>query len=457
MTSIQEATSASGIPLEQLEVLLALPYKADINWIAPVALKDVTFTRDSQALINEIRRSLATRLARRRTKDQDKVNHALRLILSNLVYSVFTRTPLAIPNNHKTFLTGGLLKKLFLSKNATRDVLEALVKEGYIVKIRGSFYKEEVNRYKPTDKLKIQLIPLIYCVAEVYDETNHKQYVTIKPESNKERAKRIKKNRANRKSPLLELEPTALEPVVVREVVEQFHIIGASSLPDDHPDIICLKKINDFLRHVNYALKAPVRLIYTKDPFHGGRLYVPIQNLPDRNVKIRINTLMNGNPVCEVDLSASHLRIAAAFNGVQLPEDPYTEIAVGAAVTRDQVKFLLTRAFGAKDRRLDRKENGVFILTTPQRTKIEEVTKELYPEVFGALYKGMGSAYQSLEGAILMKTMLSLIDLGIPSLPIHDAIMVQQEHVTQARAALENAWMAVLNVDFKPYTKIDMP
>jgi hypothetical protein len=451
LTSVQKASTASGIPLEELEALLALPYKKDINWIAPAALKDVSFARGSQEVINEIRGTLATRLERRKAKDREKVNLALRLILSNLVYSVFARTPLAIPNNHKTFLTGGLLKKLFLSKNATRDVLQALVEEGYISKTRGSFYKEEVNRYKPMDKLKIQLIPLIYCVAEDYDEVNHKQYVSIKSESNKERAKRIK-NRITQETLI-----PVLEPEEVREREQQVHIIGASSLPDDHPDIISLKKINDFLKNVSFALKAPVRLIYTKDPFHGGRLYVPIQNLPDRKVKVRINTLINGNPVCEVDLSASHLRIAAALNGVQLPLDPYTEIAVRADVTRDQVKFLLTRAFGAKDRRLDLKENGIFILSTPQRTKIEDVIKELYPEVFSALYKGMGSAYQSLEGAVLMKAMLSLIDLGIPSLPIHDAIMVQQEHVDQAKTALENAWMNVLNVNFRPYTTIDMP
>lgn len=451
MTSVQEASTASGIPLEELEGLLALPYKKDINWIAPAALKDVSFARGSQEVINEIRGTLATRLERRKAKDREKVNLALRLILSNLVYSVFARTPLAIPNNDKTFLTGGLLKKLFLSKNATRDVLQALVEEGYISKTRGSFYKKEVNRYKPTDKLKIQLIPLIYCVAEDYDEVNHKQYVSIKSESNKERAKRIK-NRINQE--ILVLEPEVREG---EREQQQVHIIGASSLPDNHPDIINLKKINDFLKHVNFALKAPVRLIYTKDPFHGGRLYVPIQNLPDRKVKVRINTLINGNPVCEVDLSASHLRIAAALNGVQLPLDPYAEIAVSADVTREQVKFLLTRAFGAKDRRLDLKDNGIFIISPPQRTKIEEVTKELYPEVFDALYKGMGSAYQSLEGAVLMKAMSSLIDLDIPSLPIHDAIMVQQEHVDQAKNALENAWMNVLNVNFRPYTTIDMP
>lgn len=455
MTSIQEASTASGIPLEQLEALLALPYKTDINWIAPVALKDVTFARGSQEVISKIRATLAIHLTRRRAKDRDKVNLALRLILSNLVYSVFGRTLLAIPNNHKTFLAGGLLKRLFLSKNATRDVLEALIKEGYIVKIKGSYVKKEVNRYKPTDKLKILLIPLIYCVTEVYDAVNFKQYVKINPESNKERTKRIQKERKNLRQTTTGR--TSDLPVLTTLFPTSVHIIGASSLPDYHSDIVGIKKINDFLQSVSYALKAPVSLTYTKDAFHGGRLYVAIQNLPDRKVKVRINTLINGNPVCEIDLSASHLRIAAAFNKVQLPEDPYTEIAVRAGVTRDQVKFLLTRAFGARDRRINCWENNLLILSTAQRAKIEEFTQELYPDVFSALYKGMGSPYQSIEGAVLMKAMLSLIDLGIPSLPIHDAIMVQQEHLEEARTAFENAWMKVLNVDFKPYTKVDMP
>jgi hypothetical protein len=67
----------------------------------------------------------------------------------------------------------------------------------------------------------------------------------------------------------------------------------------------------------------------------------------------------------------------------------------------------------------------------------------------------MGIHMQVLEGTILMNAMLGLLDIDIPSLPIHDAIYVQSKHKKHAQVALEKAWMEVLEVSFKPYTKID--
>ena len=52
---------------------------------------------------------------------------------------------------------------------------------------------------------------------------------------------------------------------------------------------------------------------------------------------------------------------------------------------------------------------------------------------------------------------MSSKDWSIQSLPIHDAVYVQQRYVEQAKMALENAWMEVLDVSFKPFTKIDKP
>ena len=60
---------------------------------------------------------------------------------------------------------------------------------------------------------------------------------------------------------------------------------------------------------------------------------------------------------------------------------------------------------------------------------------------------------QALEGDILLKAMLDLIDQDIPSLPVHDAIYVQRRHKNQALKALEKAWMEVLGVSFKPAIK----
>ena len=63
------------------------------------------------------------------------------------------------------------------------------------------------------------------------------------------------------------------------------------------------------------------------DALGGGRLFTPYQNLPDRRVRIRINTLIDNKPLCEVDFNAIHLRLQLA---VLANEDaglgPYEEI-----------------------------------------------------------------------------------------------------------------------------------
>jgi DNA-binding MarR family transcriptional regulator len=195
----------------------------------------------------------------------------------------------------------------------------------------------------------------------------------------------------------------------------------------------------------------------------GGRLYVNLQGLPDRRARIRINTLLNGKPVAEVDLSANHPRMLMALENKKLPENFYDDIAAKTKTTRDQVKFLVTRAIGASNRRVSLKSNvdkkhwhkTDFVITPKQRSAIENAIKETCPLLFEKFYKGMGIYLQGLEGDILMKTMLSLIEQDIPSLPIHDAIYVQKRHASKAKKALETAWMKVLGVRFKPKVKID--
>ena len=68
-----------------------------------------------------------------------------------------------------------------------------------------------------------------------------------------------------------------------------------------------------------------------------------------------------------------------------------------------------------------------------------------------------GSTYQSHEGQILMRAMLILIKKDIPSLPIHDALMVPQRFMKEARAALENEWKKEFQVNFKPNIKVNYP
>lgn len=268
-------------------------------------------------------------------------------------------------------------------------MVTGLIEKGYIkLNKRGLKVTETANSYIPTETLRRLLVPLIYCVVEEYDDDKYKEYIEVKEESNKER-----KLRVGQEQQLTEEERNQLA------VFRTADTMGSSTLSDDHPDILNLRKVNNFLKDVTYALKSPIRLIYLRDFLHGGRLYTPIQNLPMRKARVRINTLINGEPVVEIDFSASFARIAAALKSKELPEDPYTEVAKIANVTRGQVKFLFTRAIGSNSKRIDLKdkdepENSI---SREQRVQIEEATKSLFPEVYGAFYKKMSQAATSIN------------------------------------------------------------
>ena len=63
--------------------------------------------------------------------------------------------------------------------------------------------------------------------------------------------------------------------VVVKRPCEMWlRIRGTTELMEEAE----LAKINNFLKGHDWGAKAPVRLIYSTDSFHGGRLYTPYQN-----------------------------------------------------------------------------------------------------------------------------------------------------------------------------------
>lgn len=427
MTSIQEASTTSGIPLEELEALLALPYKRGTCLPRPMTLNSLGFARE---VISEIRVELDLKLKQGRRDAQAKVDNTFRLIMCNLVSCVFTRERLALPGSKSAYGTDTYYHKLFLTRRSVKAVVGAL--EGkYIKRKKGNTYKHQVDGYQPTPELELKLITLLYLTYETYNP---------------------------------------LEPLVLVGEIEEEHIMRVRSsitLETTHStDDDALRRINAALNDATYALKGPVKRIYSNnDPMQGGRLYVRLQSLPDRRARIRINTLFNGMPIAEVDLSANHPRMLMALEGEQLPENFYDGIAEESATSRDKVKFLVMKMVGAKNRGIslvvkeDEKNwyKSKFKMTEAERRRIESVIEERYPKLYPWLYQGRGIHMQALEGDILLEAMLTLLDHGILSLPMHDAIYVQQEHTTQAKTALENAWMHALGVSFKPYTKIDMP
>ena len=86
--------------------------------------------------------------------------------------------------------------------------------------------------------------------------------------------------------------------------------------------------------------------------FDEGRPYTPFQNLPDRLARVRINTLIHGEPIAEMDFNANHLRLQlAVLHKQDAGNTPYEDIGAASGINdRSLVKAFITKAMGADNR-----------------------------------------------------------------------------------------------------------
>ena len=209
---------------------------------------------------------------------------------------------------------------------------------------------------------------------------------------------------------------------------------------DSHPDMDDMIAINEFIKPHRWACKAPIRLVYKHTPFQGGRLITPFQNLPDRRARIRINTQIDGQPICEVDFNANHLRIVLALKSKEYAGDtPYEDICHEAGVaSRASVKHFLTVAMGASDEVSGKRRLSLDGFNREVVDRIHAGTLKRYPKL--ELFKGWGIFAQNFEGQILKDVLLEGIKEDIVCLPVHDAVAVQQKHQNWAKEVMLETW-----------------
>jgi hypothetical protein len=422
-----------AIPQGELDALLALPYR-ETTLLRNLSFRNLRFSKKTLMSLHEV---LREDLFHPRKDVRKRIKIAYRLIMANLVACVFQRRELSISGTAKSYSKDSYLGKRFLTKKAVNHVLNALVDNNLIVKTKGNPLSREVNKYLPTKQLEKLCLPLIYSVVEDCDE---RKLIVVNTK------KEAEKERYYANTFIIENEKTLI-------------------LPETHPDIVKLRRINKALQSASFAFKSPVTRIYSNnDVLQGGRLYCAFQRLPDRRARIRINTLLNGVPCIEADLSCNHPAMLMALNGKQIQQDWYSYVARMANCTRNKVKFLVTRMIGAKDRAIDLRpstggRNGIPPSDIPSicdREQIEYVINSEFPEIGDALCKGgVGVFLQNLEGQILLNAMDDLLNKGILSLPVHDSLFIQYLFEKEAINAIEKSWMDVLGVNFKPWIKVD--
>jgi len=343
----------------------------------------------------------------------DNISH-WRIILLNLCRSTALRRWCGFSGDTNSHKPGGLNHYIGLSNaRRTKDILKILEHSGLVTKVKGKKYQNQpqMNLYWPSIELRRDLMPFSLFAESPW--VSDSQLIRINEPDD------------------------TFEDFIFQEPNQDFMDICA---------------INEFIKPHQWACKAPITWPFKYTPFQSGRLITPFQNLHSRNYKVRINTLINGNPIAEVDFNANHLRMFLAFNqrNVIGDYDAYEPIARESGVERKKVKAFINvglnnQSFEATKHVIARIDPYV---SYEESIKITEAFDKLYPNL--NLHCGFALTAMQLEGLILKDVLLRGVRAGILALPIHDAVAVEFDHQDCTKDAMEDAWQTVMSEFHKP-------
>jgi len=203
----------------------------------------------------------------------------------------------------------------------------------------------------------------------------------------------------------------------------------------------------------------------------GGRLYGHGEsNYQHMESADRIRMTINGEPVCEIDIRASYLTIFHSLHGepFDATNDPYDVPGLGPEA-RDVVKMWVTASFGntAPIERWPREvvtkyreRTGKTLGKQHSARKIGARVMERFPlltrlgETIGG-EEGGWAQLMYIESQAMFETMLELMGEQIPSLAVHDSIIVPLWGIHTARKALTKHYKTFAKVT--PVLKTKFP
>jgi hypothetical protein len=407
----------NDILVEQIK-LLPLPEDTEKNnrtWLAPLKLNPDSISHPAfTALVDQF---MEGSQGKRNESDTAKLRRHWELILLNLSQAVFQRRWLKVAVNSRTQAKMPVYAANNWSARPMAHVIDYLKEQKLIHHRQGKAFSKAplVTRIFPTDALA----PPLYQFFLDTEQPIHPPYTVISDPNN------------------------------------VWMDASGGSVEANDEEVAELTKVNEFLKGHTWACKGPVKLLYKGDPFNEGRLYTSFQNLPDRVARVRINTLIDGEPIAEIDFNANHLRLQlAVLHKQDAGHTPYEDIGSASGINdRASVKAFITRAMGADNRDAAMNSCKTEGITNVMFEALEAACAKLYPDL--KLFIGWTHQAQNLEGQILKKVMLQGVDEGIVCLPVHDAIAVPKRHQFWAVKTMMKTWTDVVGCDVKPRVKVE--
>jgi hypothetical protein len=194
---------------------------------------------------------------------------------------------------------------------------------------------------------------------------------------------------------------------------------------------------------VRFDRMAGRRVFTNKTRFHG-RFYCPAQNIPST---ARLLMTMSGEQVVELDFQSMHVALAYHLCGALLDGDPYEGVP---GFTRKQAKLGLLTAFNATSiaaavsALTDARKGKPVVTNRKDAVRLIEILKVRHAPIAEMLCSDAGMTLMSLDSRIMLAAVDRLIASGILCIPIHDSILVAQQHEDEAREALNYGWCGIL-------------
>ncbi|GAB6909328.1 hypothetical protein JCM12296A_51710 [Desulfosarcina cetonica] len=184
-----------------------------------------------------------------------------------------------------------------------------------------------------------------------------------------------------------------------------------------------------------------LRRIFNRESWKlGGRAYGAYHQFRLRK-PMRKNILIDGQPTIELDYAGFHPRMLYHLEGIDYQDDPYVVCEgpemrdIYKAVSLIAINTTEKKASGAIRKELD--ERG---LVPPKRDKpyasLVRGFKQAHPAIAHHLFSDVGVSLQNIDSRIMNAILVRLMDNDILGLPVHDSVIIQQQHETFAREVM---------------------
>lgn len=168
----------------------------------------------------------------------------------------------------------------------------------------------------------------------------------------------------------------------------------------------------------------------------GGRLFHGFWQEVPKDQRLEYLQI-NGRRVASLDFSHMGIRLAYAAVGAAIPEgDLYALHGVGSS--RDGIKRVLNALLCSDQvpQRFPQNTKGYF----PRRLKFASVLEAIgkrHPQLIPMFGTAQSLRQQHTESTIMIKALLTLKDMGVVALPVHDCLLVAHDQINVCKEVLE--------------------